>query len=422
MQAQAIRSVRRLGHQRSLDFEVGHSDHNFYAEGIVVSNCHSDAYAKITAFTLWFKAKYPLQFYWANLQMIRHESEKYEKLSIIEQEMNAMGFKLLPPHFNHSEVGFKIEGNNIRFALGMIRGVSDKNVQKLELFRAEAGLTANKFQLFQAIKNAGLNVGIGSALIQAGCMSGYDVYRDKEGKQFSSRSRLVLEFALWCRSDLLNDKERSACLAIGDRPEINWDVLLAVKHLSEALDEKAKPIIKPSRFETIKKKYTPYKEIYQLNSRNERLANFYYEKRTLGYSYSEQLRQIFAEYVDGLVTVAEAKKLPANTVCRLIGFVKEEPYTNRTKAGNKQLKLYVADETGDIAVKCFNERIDSVQEQNGRLPVQEDLVICNVKVMGPDMCFGQAGPDGTIIGIQSARIFMKLSELKDSKAEKEAAT
>ncbi len=387
--------------------------------GYQFAAAHSVAYAKITAYTLWVKAKHPLVFFWANLQMVLNESEKYEKLAVIEQEMTAYGFKLLPPHFNHSDLGFKIEGQGIRFALGMIRGVSSKNVEKLNLFRAEAGTTATKFQLFQAIKNAGLNVGIGSALIQAGCMDGYDQYANADGGRFGSRSRLVLEYSMWSKSDLLNDKERANCLLVGK--DLDWDVLRAVKHLTETNDEKGKPLIKATRFETIKKRYAPYKEIYLLNSRNERLANFFYERRTLGYSYSEKLRDIYSEHIDGLVTVEEAKKLPVKSTCRLIGFVKQEPHRSKTKKGNWQLKLHLGDNTGEVIVKAFNDMIAQIEEQNGRLPEEDDMLVVNARLMEGGTLFAVNGPDGCAIAIQTAHIYTKLSELKDAKAEKESA-
>jgi hypothetical protein len=60
------------------------------------------------------------------------------------------------------------------------------------------------------MKNAGLNIGIGSALIQAGCMEGFDKYVNKtSGSSYTSRSRLVLELCTW---NILTDKEKSHCL------------------------------------------------------------------------------------------------------------------------------------------------------------------------------------------------------------------
>ncbi len=387
--------------------------------GYQFAKAHSQAYAKITAWTLYLKIKHPLVFFWANLQMIINESDRYEKLATVEMEMRELGLALLPPRLSVDGLDFKIEGKNIRCGLGMVRGISEENEAKLRLFIDKTRLdpNTNKFEVFNAIRNAGLNIGVGSALIQAGCMTGYDTYA-KDGKPYQSRSRLVLEFCLWNKSDLLNDKERAACLTVGEK--LGWDVMKAVKYLvDEAKDEKGKPVIKPSRFETIKRRYEPYKEIYTQNSRNERLANYFYEKTVLGFSYSENIRDIFSEYVEGLVTIAEAKKLPEKSKCRLIGFAKEKPLVSKTKAGNKKLKIILSDDTGEMVVLVFNDAIDSIKDMNGRVIEENDLLIVNCVKKEGSTCFGSYGLDGSVVSIQSAKIFTKLSEL--SKERKKAA-
>ncbi len=415
MQTQRIRSIKSLGRKRALDFTVGHRDHNFYADGVVVSNCHASVYSKITACTLYLKVHQPLHFFWALLQMCRNESEKYEKLAVIRQEMNELGLTLLPPHFNHSELGFTIVGDkSIRFGLSMIRGMKEK-AAKLELFRQKTTTTSSKFEVFQAFKNSGLDIGAVSAMIQAGCLEGYDGYVSNKGVPYSSRSRLVLEAQTW---NLLKDHEKDACQLIGALPEVGWDVMRAIIHLNKVVvNEKGKQAIIDRRFDTIKRHYAPYKDIYTQNSKNERLANYFYERTVLGYSYSETISNIFADYVDGLVTVAEALMLPKNSRCRLIGFVADEPFKGKTRNGNARFKVMLSDETGQINVNAFNERIDIIKDQNGRLPIEGDLLVCNVKVMDGGSAFVEQGPDGSIIGIQSCAIFMKLGDLKDAKAK-----
>ena len=369
---------------------------------------HAASYAMITAYTLFLKAKYPLQFYWALLRMSRHEANGHEVISQIEKEMRAQGFKLLPPQLDTS-MDFSIEGtDSIRFALNMVRGISDKNQTKLESFIGAGGIksNANKFEAFQAIKNAGLHIGVVCSLIQAGCLSAHG----------SSRSRLVLECSTW---NLLSDSEKSLCLTIGSKESINWDVLNAIIYLRDNLDERGKPLMKATRFQTIKKRYEGYKEIYELNRRNERLANFWYEKTVLGYSYSETLRGIFGEKLDGLVSVAQAREMKAGETVRLIGFVKE-PESGKTKAGNKSFRFTLSDETEEVRVMLFNDKIGRMEECNGRLSVDGDILITRGKVMEGGTIFGDE------CGIQTSKIFMRLSELKDEAAKKaeklEAAT
>jgi hypothetical protein len=123
-----------------------------------------------------------------------------------------------------------------------------------------------------------------------------------------------------------------------------------------------------------------------------------------------------------LVTTGQARKLPPNSRCRLIGFVSDDPYRAKTKAGNDSIKFIVMDETGTIMVKAFNDRIETIKEANGRLPQINDLVICNVKKMeGGDVCFVERGLDGSYITIQSCKIYAKLSDLGKERKAKEAA-
>jgi hypothetical protein len=80
--------------------------------------------------------------------------------------------------------------------------------------------------------------------------------------------------------------------------------------------------------------------------------------------------------------------------------------------------MAVQDETGTINVRFFNERIKVTERLNGRLPVDDDIAIIEGEKKDSDLVFADR------VGIQSAKIYMKLSELKDTaakKAEKEAA-
>lgn len=381
--------------------------------GYSFNKSHSACYAIIVAWTLYLKANYPIQFYWALLRMAKNESDGHTVIAQIEKEMRSRGFTLLPPHLVKSSIDFTIvDDKSIRFGLSMIRGVSDKSVSKLDAFRIDVAKsgedfkkTVSKFQIFQAIKNAGLNIGIGSALIQAGCIEGYG----------ESRSRLVLELCTW---NLLTDKEKALCITLADKPEINHDVLRAIAYLRDNKDEKGKPLfVRATRFGTIKKKYEKYKEIWEMNRRNERLANYFYERTILGYSYSETLRDIFGEAVDGLVSVADVEVAKQDDKVRMIGFVKE-PVKSKTKAGNDGFRFIIADETGEITIRFFNQTIDQVFVANGRLPIEGDLVICKATKKEGSCAFANE------IGIQTAKIYMKLSELKEAgeKAETGLAT
>lgn len=383
------------------------------------SSAHASCYAIITCRTLYLKVNHPVEFWCETLQMNRNDANKYDGLAEIEREMRATGFTLLPPRL-HSSMEFEIvDAKSIRFALGMVRGISDKSLAKLATFIGKGGVSegVDKFSAFQALKNAGLHIGIGSSLIQAGCMDGYEGYVNPDGTTYRSRSRLVLELLTW---NLLTDTDKKLCMTVGALPSVNWDVISALKHLGTLTNEKGKPLIKEVHLNKIRRDYAPYAEIYDMNSRNERLANFWYERRVLGYSYSETIGDIFSEHIDGLVTVKDALAMKPNSRVKLIGFVAEEKKA-KTKKGNDEFRFDLSDETGVLRVKAFNDRIKQIESQNGRLPVEGDLLVVNAKVMEGGTVFVEAGLDGVCVGIQTSKIYMKLSEIRDKHTKEDTA-
>ena len=66
---------------------------------------------------------------------------------------------------------FKIENRDIRYGLNSIKGISTKVLESLIDFRQNS--FSNKYDLFIAAKESGLNIGALSALIQAGALEGF---------------------------------------------------------------------------------------------------------------------------------------------------------------------------------------------------------------------------------------------------------
>jgi DNA polymerase III alpha subunit len=309
--------------------------------------------------------------------------------------MREQGYKLLPPHLIKSDIDFKIEDEGIRFGLSSIKGISEKNFERVKSFQHAD--FSDKFTIFSSLKESGLNIGIGSSLIQAGCLDGIN-------KQ--SRSRMVLELQTW---NLLTDKEKVLCKQVGEKN--NWDVLNSLVFLRDTMDENGKVYIKASRFETIKKKYQQYKEIYELNRKNEKLANYYYEKIILGYSYSSTLKEIYDEFTDNLMSLSEIKSEVKGIRVKGVGFIVDKPYKGKSKKGTKYMALKIADEGGEIRAKIFSDKMDNCEKMNGRLLTDNDLVIFEGTKMdgGDNMIFCDK------IGLQNQKIFMKLSDLSKEK-------
>jgi DNA polymerase-3 subunit alpha len=351
---------------------------------------HSMSYAALAACTVYLKFKYPQHFFLALLEMTKHEPAPLEEISKIQKELRHFGITLLGPHILKSDTDFSIQGNDIRFGLSSIKGISEKTMHKLKNFKSDQ---SNKFEVFQAAKEVGVSIGVLSALIQAGALDGFS----------SSRSRVVLEAQLW---NLLTDKEKVLSMEHG--PDQDYDLLKTIKKLSETKNENSKLLIKETRLETIKKKYDPYLKIYQQNNKSESFANWYYENKLLGYSYDKSLNAIFSLKMPNLISTAQAMESSENQMVYIVGKVDDaSEWTSKNEKKTKVFKMIVSDEFGTIPVFTFNDKIDfNKSSNNDRLPEKDDIVIVK-GVKKKDCLFGDT------IGIQTLKIYTKLSELKE---------
>tara|TARA_Y100000593_G_scaffold749_1_gene1442 strand:+ start:66419 stop:68965 length:2547 start_codon:yes stop_codon:yes gene_type:complete len=352
------------------------------------NKAHSIAYAALAAITVYLKFNYPKEFFLSLLKMTRHEPDPTSEITKIQRELSAFDIELLPPHLTKSEMDFSIEGDNIRYGLLSIKGISDKSIEKLAAFRNKY---ANKFETFQAAKQAGLNIGVLSALIQAGALQGFT----------QSRSKVVYEAQVW---NILTEREKKHVMRFAE--EYEYDLVAVIKKLIGFKGDNGKDVIRESRVQTIKKKSEPYKNIYELNSRSETFANWYYERKLLGYSHCVRLKTIFDEKRAGLQYVEDVNAMRPNQRPVFIGVV--EDIVNRTsKNGNKYMKASISDETGIIDCLMFNDNIKECETMNNGLPEKGNIVIIKGNKK-EDAVFAY------LMAIQDNKVYTKLSELKNS--------
>jgi len=360
---------------------------------------HSLAYAALAAVTIYLKFNYPQQFFLSLLKMSRNEPDPIGEISKIQKEMHEFDIQLLPPHIIKSEMDFSIEQKDIRFGLLSIKGISDKSIQKLNSFRNKY---SNKFEIFQAAEEADLNIGVLSALIQAGALSGFN----------QSRSKIVLEAQLW---NILTAKEKKYAISFAEK--FDYDLIKIIKHLNKFTDEKNHSVIKDARLNTIKNKYDPYLQIYNQNSKSESFANWYYEKKLLGYTYNKDLKEIFSEKRENLKYINDIIDEPVNSKVAFVGQI-EEVYTGVSKNEKKTryVRLKISDETASISVLIFNDNIENNKLLNNKAFEEGNIVIA--KGSKRDDCVF-----GDLVAIQDQQIYMKLNDLKkiivDKKENKE---
>tara|TARA_R100000008_G_scaffold85908_1_gene77110 strand:- start:5156 stop:7681 length:2526 start_codon:yes stop_codon:yes gene_type:complete len=349
---------------------------------------HSISYAALSAITAYLKFKYPKEFFLALLKMTRFEPDPIAEITKIQKELDYFNIKLLRPHLIKSKMDFSIEGENIRFGLLSIKGISDKSIEKLNDFRTEF---TNKFEIFQSASDCGIGLGILSCLIQAGALDGFK----------NSRTRTVLEAQIW---SILTQREKKWCHKL--KEDYEYDLIKILKQLKTHKDEKGKLVIKESRFETILKKQKPYEGIYRQNRKNEEFANWYYENNLLGYTYGKSLKDIFMTKDPGIVNIAEMQALGVNVKAKMVATVTESRLS-KSKNGNDYLRLNLDDESGEFTVLIFSDKIQTGCRDlnNGEIPEKGSIVM--VKGLTKEDCIF-----ADYIVIQNWNIYMKLADLR----------
>ncbi len=88
--------------------------------GYGFNKAHSAAYALVAYQTAYLKATYPIEFLAASMTL---DMGNTDKLNVFRQEIERLGFQLLPPDINRSDVEFTVEDGAVRYALAAIRNV-----------------------------------------------------------------------------------------------------------------------------------------------------------------------------------------------------------------------------------------------------------------------------------------------------------
>lgn len=358
---------------------------------------HSIAYAATAAMTVYLKFKYPKEFFLALLKMSRHEPQPIPEISRIHREMNALNVKLLPPHLIKSKMDFSIEGDNIRFGLLSVKGISDKSIEKLQKFKNEY---STKFEIFEAAKKAGIGIGVLCALIQAGAFDGF--------KQ--SRTRVVYEAQIW---SILTPREKILAHEFGKK--FDYDLISIIKYFYTNNNPDGKLYIKESRQATIKKKVEKYNTIYRQNNKSEAFANWYYENKLLGYTYGTRLIDIWKKHTNSLITIDTANNCPLNSRVKIVGFVEGKPKRSISKKGSAYFKFELADENSKVDVMIFNDKMwDAIGKDGSKGPVEGEVVIVKGTVKEEVIFADEIYPQ------RKNSIYTKLSDLKDKNHNKDS--
>ena len=236
-----------------------------------------------------------------------------------------------------------------------------------------------------------------SAFVQAGLLDSFVI---------TDRCRLVLEAQTF---NILTDREKRNIIEVGER--FDFDVLNTIQHFkeNEASADDGRVLFAERRFNTFKKKYTPYKKIYEQNTSHIKYANWHFEEKLLGYSYSHNIRDIFSS--GDSVSFHTSEDIANSSARRRIKFVGTvtDVIKRTSRNGNKYARLEMKDDVGSVCGLFLdsdrNERLTEYISSGKKLPNKGDVAIITGDV-GEDIVFVDS------INTVKEKIYMKLSELK----------
>ena len=322
---------------------------------------HSFAYAELAAKTVYLKYKYPREFFLSVLESSEFDPDPLAVVASVHHELDHFGIRLLPPNLFKSQMNFSIEDNNIRYGLNSIKGISEKSIESLIFFKGSDGFES-KYDVFSAAKSCGINISILVALIQAGAM----------GESTEKRGRLVLEAQAF---NILTDREKRNFISFKDR--FGDDILKAISQAIEtkAIADDGRPLMKESRFETFKRNFKNYKEIFDKNKPYQKFTNWWYENTLLGYSYSFDLKDCFEDEFGAMCYLKDIDEISERTNFKTVCQVKDF-FTKTSQSGNKYMLIQGSDNTGAASFLMMdNSRSTTLTDFLEQYKISKDCIL-----------------------------------------------
>lgn len=370
---------------------------------------HSISYAATAAKTVYLKYWFPKEFFCTLLEQANAEPDPFAEIEKISQELPYFGIKLLPPDLANSHLHFAIEGDNIRYGLASIKGVSAQTLQKVVNFRNDT--QRDICDIYNSAKRAGLSIGVLSSFAQAGLFDSF----------LNGHERCYMVYTLQV-INVLTPRQRDAVFAIyknklNESSQDEPDLLLIISDCvkNETRDSNGRVLFRGG-FSSLQDKCRKFKAIYEQNNKMPDFADWYYEKRVLGYAYSKNVKDIFADKSSSMTDCQEIKQLAEYTTVKIVGWVSDDFQEGKSKKnGEKYWRFSINDDKGKIMCLMMDSR-------NGRNP---SLTLSNYIANG-----GKRPHDGNIIvvvgskskdivfvtglSIVEEKIYSRFADLKDA--------
>jgi DNA polymerase-3 subunit alpha len=139
--------------------------------GYGFNKSHSAAYALVTYQTAYLKAHYPVEFMAALLSTELNSTDNIVKYIA---EARSMSIGVLPPSINESEINFSVDGKDIRFGLGAIKGCGEGALEAILGAREGTGPFSSLYDFCQRVPLKHLNKKAMETLVKSGAFDGFN--------------------------------------------------------------------------------------------------------------------------------------------------------------------------------------------------------------------------------------------------------
>ena len=165
-------SVEYVGVQDTYDLTVD-VDHNFVANGLIVHNSHTAAYAQIGYQTAYLKAHYTAEYMAALLSSEIDDGNKRDVFIDHIADARRLGIDVRPPDVNRGTADFDVQNNRIIFGLTAIKGLGRGATQEIVRARTETGTFKDLFDFCERIDRRVVPKAAVEKMIQAGAFDAF---------------------------------------------------------------------------------------------------------------------------------------------------------------------------------------------------------------------------------------------------------
>ena len=281
---------------------------------------HAAAYAYIAYQTAYLKAHYPVEFMAATMTL---DKTNTDKLAFFKNDIKQMGYDILPPDINQSDVNFSVENGKIRYALSAIKNVGEAGMAQIVAERKANGKYKSLQDFFSRVDATALNKRYVENLTKAGAFDSLEKNRSKIFENIenlvsyavnATQSRKSAQISLFGTNDMATNG-----LKLKDVPD--WP------HL-EKLDKEAEAL-------------GFYLSAHPLDSYDSTL---------------ERLRVVNSSDIKGMVDIQGNVRVQ---VAAVISSVRER----MSQKGNKFAFVSASDKSGSFEAMCFSDLLATQKEK-----------------------------------------------------------